>query len=71
MVVGKDGKALRKTVTADQSRGASFVVTKGLAKGDKVIVQGLGDLRQGMPVKAVPAATGQTIGGAAPAGKGR
>ncbi|MFD2578986.1 efflux RND transporter periplasmic adaptor subunit [Novosphingobium colocasiae] len=71
MVVGKDGKALRKTVTADQSRGASFVVTKGLAKGDKVIVQGLGDLRQGTPVKAVPAATRQTIAGAAPAGKSR
>ncbi|WP_374414086.1 efflux RND transporter periplasmic adaptor subunit [Novosphingobium colocasiae] len=71
MVVGKDGKALRKTVTADQSRGASFVVTKGLAKGDKVIVQGLGDLRQGTPVKAVPAATKQTIAGAAPAGKSR
>lgn len=71
MVVGKDGKAVRKTVTADQSRGRYFVVTKGLAKGDKVIVQGLGDLRQGMPVKAVPAATAQTIEGAAPAGKSR
>lgn len=62
MVVGPDGKVLRKNVSADQSRGAYFVVTKGLAKGDKVIVQGLGNLREGMPVKAVPASTPQKVG---------
>lgn len=54
MVVGADGKAEQKTVTASQTVGDKWLVTAGLAAGDKVIVEGLGKARPGQPVKPVP-----------------
>jgi len=65
LVVGPDGKAMRKKVVSDRSYGPNSVISSGLAKGDKVIVQGLNGLKQGTPVKAVPASTPQKV---APAG---
>lgn len=74
MVVGADNKAVRRKVTADRTYGADAVVTSGLRKGDKVIVQGLNGLKQGAPVKAVTASSPQKVGppapGSAAAGKG-
>jgi membrane fusion protein (multidrug efflux system) len=67
MVVGADNKAARRKVTADRTQGTNTVVTSGLQKGDKVIVQGLNGLKQGADIKPVPASTAQTV--APPSGK--
>lgn len=65
MVVGDDNKAARRKVTADRTYGANAVITAGLKQGDKVIVQGLNGLKQGAPIKPVPAATPQNVAPAA------
>lgn len=62
MVVGKDGKAVRRNVAANRTSGESWVVTSGLNPGDRIITQGLGNLKNGTKVKAVPASAPQTIG---------
>jgi membrane fusion protein (multidrug efflux system) len=71
-VVGPGNKAVRRFVTAERSVGPNWVVTAGLAAGDKVITQGLGTLKQGSPVKPVPASAPQRTAprGAAPARPG-
>lgn len=63
LLAGKDNKAERRRVTAERSRGNAFVVTQGLSRGDRVIVQGLNGLRQGAPIKAVPVSAPQKVGG--------
>ncbi|MCJ2188405.1 efflux RND transporter periplasmic adaptor subunit [Novosphingobium beihaiensis] len=69
MVAGADGKAVRRTVTANRTYGPSSVITSGLKPGDKVIVQGLNGLRQGAAIKPVPASAPQPVGqNARPAG---
>lgn len=67
-VVTKDGKAMRRVVKADRTAGSAWVVKSGLMPGDRVITQGLANLKSGTPVKAVPASTPQKIG-ARPVGK--
>lgn len=71
MVVDKDNKAARRKVTADRTYEDSSVVTAGLKKGDKVIVQGLNGLRQGTEVKPTPASTPQKIAPPQAAGSGK
>ncbi|WP_404480920.1 efflux RND transporter periplasmic adaptor subunit [Novosphingobium sp. BL-52-GroH] len=61
MLAGADGKAVRRKVTAERTYGVSAVVTAGLVKGDKVIVQGLNGLRQGAAIKAVPSTAPQKV----------
>ena len=55
LVVGSDGKVVRKDVTADRQQGPDWIVNKGLTAGDRVIVSGLQRAQPGQPVKAVPA----------------
>jgi membrane fusion protein, multidrug efflux system len=55
LVVGSDGKVVRKEVSADRQQGADWIVSKGLAAGDRVIVSGVQRAQPGQPVKAVPA----------------
>ena len=54
LVVGQDGNVARKNVSADNMAGASWIVTKGLANGDQVIVSGLQTVQPGKPAKAAP-----------------
>lgn len=61
MVVGTDNKAMRRKVTADRTYGPSAVITSGLQKGDKVIVQGLNGLKQGAPIRPVLASSPQKV----------
>lgn len=70
MLVGKDNKAARRKVVTARTYGASWVVTSGLARGDKVIVQGLNGLKQGAPIEPVPANTPQDPTKAPPGGGG-
>lgn len=65
-VVGPGNTALARTVVADRTDGANWVVTQGLAAGEKVITQGIANLREGAKVKPVPASTPQRIQAAKP-----
>lgn len=53
-VVSRDGKAKIRIITAERTLGDAWVVTGGLVDGDRVITQGLGKVKAGQPVKAVP-----------------
>lgn len=61
-VVGSDGKAIRRVIEAERTSGANWVVTSGLKPGERVIVQGLANLKSGAEVKAVPAASPERLG---------
>ncbi len=61
-VVGPGNKAVARTVIADRTEGANWVVTQGLAPGEKIIVQGTGGLKDGADIKPVPAGQPQRIG---------
>ncbi len=54
-VVGPDNKALLRTVTADRTVGDKWLVTRGLAAGDKVITEGLDRIKPNAPIVPVPA----------------
>lgn len=45
MLVGPGDKAIKRAVTADKTIGDQWLVTAGLAPGDKVITEGLGKIR--------------------------
>jgi len=71
-VVGADGKVARKDVEATNSLGNNWVVTRGLADGDQVIVTGVQMVREGAPAKTVAwqplaAASGASAASTAPA----
>jgi len=55
MLVGKDNKAVRRKVEASRTYGTNWVVTSGLAKGDKIILQGLNGLKHGAAIVPMPA----------------
>ncbi|MEQ7873801.1 efflux RND transporter periplasmic adaptor subunit [Sphingomonas sp. ASV193] len=61
MVVGADGKAMRRNVNATRTYQQSWVIDGGLKPGDKVITQGLNNLKPNTPVKAVPASAPQKV----------
>lgn len=67
LVVGADGKVERRTLTTDRAIGDAWLVTDGLAAGDRVIVEGLQKVRPGAPVNPVPAQAPSTTASAAPA----
>ncbi len=51
MVVGKDNKVELRSVTTSRAVGDQWLVTGGLAAGDRVIVEGLQKIQPGMPVQ--------------------
>lgn len=60
-VVGPGDRAVARTVVAERTIGPNWVVTQGLAPGDKVIVQGTANLKPDAQIKPVPATTPQKI----------
>lgn len=58
-VLDSGGHAMLRNVIASRSQGAFWVVSQGLARGDKVITQGLGKLKPGLAVHAQPDTTPQ------------
>ena len=60
-VVGPGNKAVQRVVVADRAQGAYWVVTQGLAPGEKVITQGTANLKDGAPIKPVPASSPQRV----------
>jgi membrane fusion protein (multidrug efflux system) len=62
LIVDADGKAAQRQLSLDRALGDQWLVTAGLAPGDRVIVEGKQRLRPGAPVKEVPFATGPNAG---------
>ena len=60
-VVGPGNRAVQRTVVADRTQGSYWVVTEGLAPGEKVITQGTANLKDGAPIKPVPASSPQRV----------
>ena len=54
LVVGKDGTVEQRILEVDRAIGDKWLVTRGLAAGDRLIVEGLQRIRPGIPVSAVP-----------------
>jgi membrane fusion protein (multidrug efflux system) len=60
-VVGSGNRAVQRTVVAPRTDGPYWVVTQGLAPGEKVITQGLANVKDGAQIKPVPASTPQKV----------
>jgi membrane fusion protein (multidrug efflux system) len=75
LVVDDEGKVAQRALEVDRAIGDRWLVTKGLAAGDQVIVDNLQRIRPGDPVKAVPfapeAGPQGTAAGAPPAAAGK
>ncbi len=54
MLVGPKGNARQTPIETAGSRNHDWIVTSGLHDGDKVIVEGLANVKAGKPVKASP-----------------
>lgn len=67
MVVNGEGKVEARPVKAGQSLGDKWVITEGLADGERVIVEGLQRARPGTPVQAQEAGAASAAAPAAPA----
>ena len=52
MVVGAEDKVEARTVQTAQSLGDKWVVTDGLAAGERIVVEGLQRVRPGVQVQA-------------------
>src|SRR5713226_3329028 len=59
-VVGDDNKISMRPVTVGDRVGNLWIVTEGLKRGERMIVEGLMKVRDGSPVKAVPADSAKT-----------
>ncbi len=76
MVVSGEGMVERRAVEVSRTIGNQWLVSSGLAEGDRVIVKGLQKIQPGAPVIATEATTGEsgtgqdTVGTADPAGAG-
>lgn len=60
-VVGPGNRAVQRVVVAERTQGQYWVITQGLAPGEKVITQGTANLRDGAPIKPVPASAPQPV----------
>ena len=74
-VVGPGNRAVQRTIIADRTFGTDWVVTQGLAPGEKVITQGLANVKDEAQIKPVPASAPQKVqappSGTTRAGSGR
>lgn len=68
-LAGPNNKAVRRKIETSRTAGSNWIVTSGLKVGDRVITQGVGNLRDGADIRAVPASTPQRVGAPAAAKK--
>jgi membrane fusion protein (multidrug efflux system) len=66
-VVDAENKVTQKRVTLGPQTGSNYVVTDGLAAGDRVVVEGLQKIRDGIVVKPVTAEAHAAAAAAKPA----
>jgi membrane fusion protein (multidrug efflux system) len=62
MVVNNENKVEQRVIVADRAIGDKWLVTSGLAEGDRVIVEGMQKVRPGAAVKTVQAGAIQNGG---------
>jgi len=60
-VVGPGNRAVQRTIVSARTQGPYWVVTQGLAPGEKVITQGLANVKYGAEIKPVPATAPQKV----------
>lgn len=60
MVVDAEGKAQQRALTLDRAIGSEWLVSSGLAAGDRLIVEGLQRVRPGTAVREAAPATAAT-----------
>jgi len=60
LIVDGEGKVAERTLTLDRAIGDRWLVTSGLAPGERVIVEGGQKVRPGAAVKVVPFQAGGT-----------
>ena len=76
MLIGPGNRATQRAVKADRTVGDKWLVTAGLAPGERVITEGLDNIKPDQPVRPTPAgspplpAPGGTGGGGGPRGRG-
>ena len=68
-VVDADGKAAQRQFEARYRIGSDWIVDKGLAAGDVIVVEGTQKVRPGMPVKPVVAGSAEPAAKPAEPGK--
>jgi membrane fusion protein, multidrug efflux system len=56
LIVDAQGKVQQRMITVDRALGDKWLVSSGLADGDRIIVEGIQKVRPGASVKAVPLA---------------
>jgi membrane fusion protein (multidrug efflux system) len=61
-VVGDDNKVAMRAVNVAERVGKMWIVTDGLKAGERVVVEGLLKVRDGVPVKPVPAGSAKSGG---------
>jgi membrane fusion protein (multidrug efflux system) len=54
LIVDAQGKVQQRMLTLERAIGDQWLVSKGLASGDRVIVEGMLKVRPGMAIKAAP-----------------
>ena len=54
LVVGKDGKVVRKSVVLSNQQGGNWLISSGLDAGDQVIVSGIQKVKDGAPATPKP-----------------
>jgi membrane fusion protein (multidrug efflux system) len=54
LIVDAEGKVQQRMLTLDRTIGDKWLVSSGLAPGDRVIVEGIQKVRPGASVKAIP-----------------
>ena len=62
MTVGADNKVVRKEVTTADMRNGDWVISGGLKAGDKVVVSGIQNVKEGEPAKPSPWPRGAPAG---------
>lgn len=62
LIVDAEGKVQQRMLTLDRAIGAQWLVSSGLASGERVIVEGMQKVRPGASVKAVPVDAGRKDG---------
>ena len=60
LIVDKEGRVQKRRIATDRAMGTTWLVSSGLARGDRVIVEGMQRAKPGKPVTAVPFVDGRT-----------
>ncbi|MFH1117700.1 MAG: efflux RND transporter periplasmic adaptor subunit [Pseudomonadota bacterium] len=63
LVVDAEGKVQQRSLTLDRAVDDKWLVSKGLASGERVIVEGIQKVRPGISVKAIPFDADRKAGG--------